>query len=189
LLEEGKFGLNNIIKDHSKKNRPGVRDPSIPVPKQYTYSTNRRQSIFTPLFVNSPELQQDQIKRWAQRNAANQGRIRFASEASLDSLMTPYKTAFDKIRARGGTVVFVALPVTGQYLDIENRMYPRKKYWDRLLQVSNTPGIHYTDYPETAGLPCIEESHLSPDNAIKYTVSLVQILRKEYGWTFPSNQP
>lgn len=189
LLEEGKFGLNNIIKEHSNKNRPGVRDPALPVPKEFTYVTFARQSKFTPLFINSPQLQQEQIERWAQRNRANQGRVQFAKEASLDSLIAPYKTAFDKIRARGGTVVLVQLPVTGQYLDMEKKLYPREKFWDRLLQNTNTPGIHFADYPETAGLPCIEESHLSPDNAVKYTVSLVQTLSREYGWKFPSNHP
>jgi hypothetical protein len=189
LLEEGKFGLNSIIRENSHNNRPGVRDPSMPVPKEYTFTTKRRQSKFSSLFENSPEMQKDQINRWAMRNATNQGRLRFASESSLDSLIAPYKVAFDKIRARGGTVVLVQLPVTGQYLAIEKRQYPREKFWDRLLQITNTPGIHYADYPETAGLPCIEESHLSSDNAVKYTVSLVQTLSKEYGWKFPSNHP
>lgn len=189
LLEEGKFGLSSIIRENSHNNRPGVRDPSMPVPRENSYTTYRRQSIFSPRFVNNPELQKDQIERWAKRNAANQGRVQIAKESSLDSLMMPYKTAFDKIRARGGTVVLVQLPVTGQYLAIEKRMFPREKYWDRLLQFTNTPGIHYADYPETARMPAIEESHLSPDNAVKYTVILVQTLSKEYGWRFPSNHP
>jgi hypothetical protein len=189
LLEEGKFGLNNLIKERSNKNRPGVRDPSLPILKEYTLSTNRRQSKFSPLFENSPQLQKGQIERWAKRNAANQGRVRFASESSLDSLMMPYKIAFDKIRSRGGTVVWVQLPITGNFLAQDKRVYPREKFWDRLLQVTNTPGIHYADYPETAGLPCIEESHLSSDNSIKYTISLVKTLSTEYGWKFPSNHP
>jgi hypothetical protein len=67
---------------------------------------------------------------------------------------------------------------------MENRLYPRQKYWDYLLEYTNTPGIHYADYPGTANLICAEWSHLTLQNAAIYTSQLVKILQEEKGWKF-----
>jgi len=164
-------------------------DPALPVRIESAITTSGRQNKFTPVFLNSPRLVQDQINRWEMRAKMNEGRIKIPKAGQLDSLANQYKLAFDKIRARGGTVVLLRLPSSDPHLAREKRRFPREQFWDRLIQLTNTPGIHYADYPETAALVCIEGSHLSPDDAVKYTVSLVQTLSKEYGWKFPSNHP
>jgi hypothetical protein len=68
---------------------------------------------------------------------------------------------------------------------MENRLYPRQKYWDYLLEYTTTPGIHYADYPGTANLICAEWSHLTLQDAAMYTAQLVKILQEEKNWTFP----
>ena len=114
--------------------------------------------------------------------------IKRASPIKGDTLLAfleQTKKAIDKIRARGGTVVFVRPPSDGPYIEMETRLYPRQKYWDRLLEYTKTPGIHYADYPGTANLVCAEWSHLTLQGAAIYTSQLVKILEEEKGWTFP----
>jgi hypothetical protein len=187
LLDEGKFGLNQTLLEYSQENnRPGVVPAPVPFKKEYVITTARRQNKFTPVFLNNPQLIEAHkahwIKdMWGRRRPGGAGP---AKDKSLDSLCLVYKAAFDKIRARGGTIVFIRPPSNGPHLGGENKMFPRKQYWERLLQVTNTPGIHYTDYPATAAMVCTEDSHLNLDDAIKYTTSLVGTLKTEYGWKF-----
>jgi hypothetical protein len=94
------------------------------------------------------------------------------------------KDAIDKIRARGGQVVFVKPPSSGGYLETELAVYPREQYWDAMLKYTNTPGIHFADYSAIANLVCPEWSHLHPKDVLTFTNELVRILRDEQGWKF-----
>lgn len=185
LLEEGKFGLNQILLEYSQENnRPGVIAPPIPFRKEYILTTSRRQNKFAPVFLNNPELVKKHVEHWLKRMMGNRSRMKVPEDESLDSLCLAYKAAFDKIKARGGTVVLIRPPSNGPHLESENKLFPRKEYWDKLVQLTNTPGIHFADYPATAGMMPTEHSHLNSDEAVKYTVSLVNTLRSEYGWKF-----
>jgi hypothetical protein len=69
-------------------------------------------------------------------------------------------------------------------LESETAAYPRDQYWEPLLKYTNTPGIHYADYPAIANFVCPEWSHLQPKDVITFTGELVRILRDEHGWDF-----
>jgi hypothetical protein len=90
-------------------------------------------------------------------------------------------SAVMKIRARGGKVVFVRLPVSGELRKLEDRATPRTGRWDRLLRDSGAPGIYFTDYPELAGFTCPEWSHLSAPDSVEFTHRLVPHLREAIG--------
>lgn len=184
-LEEGKFGLNSLVKELSQENRAGVLAPTIPWRKELTYVTNRRQSKLTPFFLGNPQAQKAHIEHWKKRAGFNSP-VAFKPGA-LDSICLQYKTAIDRIRARGGTVVFLREPSNDVHLERELKFFPRKVYWDHLLSYTNTPGFHFSDYPATAGMICPEGSHLAPEDAVKYTSWLVQTLRKEQNWKFASD--
>jgi hypothetical protein len=185
LLEEGKFGLDQLFKEHSQdNNRKGVIAPPIVFRKEYVVTTSRRQNKFTPVFLNNPGLIKEHLVNWAKRGWPTRKDLKIAKNKTLDSLCLVYKTAIDKIRARGGTVIMVRLPSNGTTLEAELKHFPKKEYWDYMLQYTNTPGIYYADHSATAGLICVENSHLNHGDAIKYTTSLVHTLQSEYGWKF-----
>jgi hypothetical protein len=108
-----------------------------------------------------------------------------ASGAKLDSMLNVVKIAVDKIKARGGQVLFVRTPSSGGFLMGEKMGYPREKYWDRILAVTGCPGIHFLDYPPIANFVCPEFSHLSQTDAIIFTRYFIKILSEEKGWKFP----
>ena len=111
-----------------------------------------------------------------------------ASGAKLDSILNSVKLAVDKIKARGGEVLFVRTPSSGPYYSMgESKAFPREKYWDRVLAVTNCTGIHFKDYPPIADFICPEFSHLSRADAIVFTKNLINILQ-EKGWVFPQKK-
>ncbi len=181
FLEEGKFGLNSLLYDFHVPNRKGVMGPPD-FPKEFSVSSSERQASLTPMFLSSPRLIKIQIGNWIKRGALDK-RPGLKGD-SLIAMFKQIKASVDKIRSRGGQVLFVRPPSSGGYLATEKIVYPRKEYWDALLAYTNSPGIHYADYPETANLACPEWSHLSPKDAIIYTETLVRVLRDEKGWKF-----
>jgi hypothetical protein len=101
---------------------------------------------------------------------------------ALDAILSSVKHDVDRIRARGGKVVFLRTPSSGPFLIGENRGYPRDKYWDKLLAVTQCKGIHFNDYAALNKLMCPEFSHLSPHDAVIYTKNIIDILKKETDW-------
>ena len=55
------------------------------------------------------------------------------------------RAAVDRIRARGGEVVYVRWPSAGGYVPHETRTAPRERVWDPLLRVTNAIGVHFED--------------------------------------------
>jgi hypothetical protein len=182
FLEEGKFGLNVLLSELKLPGRKGVTFRP-PLPKEYHVSDDNRQSMLTPMFLADTNLQNKKRQTWSTGTSLRKN-IPIRGD-TLEAYLKEIKTCTDLIKARGGIVVFVRTPSNGVMLEKEKREYPRKQYWERLLEYTGVPGYHYSDYPETAKLFCIEDSHLSPKDAALYTEQLVKILETKEGWTFP----
>src|SRR5207253_547896 len=89
--------------------------------------------------------------------------------------------AVEKLRARGGKIVFVRLPVSGGLKALEDQTTPRKQTWDPLLQGTRAPGIYFEDFPELASFNCPEWSHLSAGDSVEFSKRLVPHLRAALG--------
>ena len=85
--------------------------------------------------------------------------------------------AVEKIRARGGKVVFVRFPHTGALKELEDKFTPRARTWEPLLQMTRAPGIYYSDFPELSGFNCPEWSHLTAGDSVEFSKRLVPHLR------------
>lgn len=107
-----------------------------------------------------------------------------ASGGKLDSIFNNVKADVDKIKARGGQVIFVRTPSSGPFLMGEKMGYPREKYWDQLLKTVGCAGIHFADYPAIDHFQCPEFSHLSMPDAVIFTKEFIRILNQEKGWSF-----
>jgi hypothetical protein len=81
-------------------------------------------------------------------------------------------------------VLFLRAPTTGPYYAFEQRVLPRTRTWDVLLQRTGAPGIHFEDYPQLQGYTQPEWSHLSASEATRFTAALVPIVQREY-WRRP----
>lgn len=127
----------------------------------------RIQQIWIPLFTPPPPptyIPKEQFM--AKIGEAIQARFRDTA------------AAIEKIRARGGKIVFVRFPHSGGLKELEDRDTPREKTWDPLLQMTGAPGIYYSDFPELAGFNCPEWSHLSAGDSVEFSKRLIPHLRE-----------
>lgn len=182
LLDKDFFSLSVYLSKLGLKNRPGVQgnDP-LPFPWEFDLTQANRQSKMHERFVKDTNLQNQVRMIWG--SLAQAMKSPPATGTKLDSALASVKADVDKIKARGGHVLFVRTPSSGPFLAGELQGFPREKYWERLLAVTDCPGIHFMDYESLAHFNCPEFSHLSPTDAVKFTKSLVQILEQK-GWKF-----
>ena len=185
FLDRDNYSINAMLDQLDVQSRPGVF--MFPIfPRDFERVTFQRQSYMMPAFVLDT-VQHNQVKAiW--QFFASLDKSPPLSGAPLDSLLETVKQATDKIKARGGKVLFVRTPSSGPFWAGEQQGYPREKYWDRLLSYTNTPGIHFMDDEATNHYVCPEYSHLTPQDAIHYTKHFIRILHDQQGWTFPIRQ-
>jgi hypothetical protein len=97
-------------------------------------------------------------------------------DESIKTVLVRTKIAVDKIRARGGDVVFVRPPSAPGLRKVEDKHLPRAKGWDALLAYTHANGIHFDDLPAAQNLTLPEESHLSRACATVYTDAYTRAL-------------
>jgi hypothetical protein len=87
------------------------------------------------------------------------------------------KAAVDKIRARGGDVVFVRPPSAPELRVNEEAQVPKAKGWDTLLRNTHSAGVHTDELPASVqGLTLPEWSHLNRRCATVFTDAYVRRL-------------
>ncbi len=181
FLDKDNYSINVLLDKLQIKSRPGIFMFPI-APRDFERVKFDRQCYMRPAFVADTN-QHNQVRAiWACIQWGREGPP--IDGAPLDSLLETVKNAIDKIKARGGKVVFVRTPSTGAYWADEQQGFPREKYWDKLLAYTNTPGIHFMDDPATDHYDCPEYSHLVPADAVDYTRQLIRILHDLHGWKF-----
>lgn len=184
FLDKDYLSLNTFLDSLHFKNRGDIYGgPDFPW--EFDLTMFDRQSKMTDRFVRDTNLQNKVKSIWA--GFAKRNTSRPPTGRKLDSIMQVVKVAVDKIKARGGQVIFVRTPSSGGYWQAEQMGFPRPAYWDRLLAVTQCPGIHFKDYPGIAHFICPEFSHLSPQDAIVFTKHFITILQQK-GWSFSHKQ-
>ena len=179
FLEEKRFSLNTLFADLELKNRPGVMAwPAFP--KTFEWTTKDRQTYMPDLFLSDSSAVKRQTEIWGM---LGQNPVPPIDGAELKAVFDEVKTAVDKIRKRGGKVIFVRTPSNGPFWMGEQMSYPREKYWDALITYVNVPGLHFKDDPATAEMICPEWSHLSPKDAVVYTHHLARLLNENNWFT------
>ncbi len=101
--------------------------------------------------------------------------------AAIEARFRDAAAAVRKIQSRGGRVVFIRLPVSGELKKLEDKATPRAGPWTRLLKESGAAGIYFDDFPELAGFECPEWSHLSAPDSVEFTHRLVPHLLNAMG--------
>ena len=104
----------------------------------------------------------------ARDNVEIRGLVRRAhplTAAALDSLVGRIKDDVTAIQRRGGSVTFVLFQACGTRKDIENRLFPKSLYWNRLLGIPGVRTFDSDDYPQIGNLPCYDGSHVDVGDA------------------------
>jgi hypothetical protein len=165
--------LFTLIERIPMQNRGGVFDPRMGVWYISDSTKDRNTKMFWKV-EEDPEYQHKAQMTW--RGFMEMADKRGPADFDLDIYMDGVVKDIDKIRSRGGDVVFIRPPSSGDYRPREARLQPRDKFWDRLLEQTNSIGVHFEDYPELQGLRTPEWSHLHSEDSLIYTRNIVPIL-------------
>ena len=184
FLKQEDLTLDALLNQLPIPNRPNAQVPPRFPPYFQTVDPERRarmiekcadpngelarriQQIWLPLFTPPPPP--SYVPKEVFR--ANMGK---AINARFDDTAK----AVQKLQARGGKIVFVRFPNSGELKALEDRLNPRARDWERLLKETKVPGIYFEDYPELASFTCPEWSHLSAGDSVEFTRRLIPHLR------------
>jgi hypothetical protein len=185
FLKQEELTLDDLLKRLPIPNRPYAQVPPRLPPYFGTLDRERRarmieecarpgselarmiQQIWIPLFTPPPPptyIPKEEFEK--QMGQAIEQRFHDVAEA------------VQKLRARGGKIVFVRFPQSGGLKDLEDRATPRAGIWDRVIKDTAAPGIYYEDFPELKGFDCPEWSHLSAGDSVEFSKRLIPHLRK-----------
>lgn len=185
FLDKDNYSMNAKLKALQLQNRPGVFEMPI-FPMEFERTTFDRQSYMTEHFLADSLLINQVRGIWVILMGGPKGPP--MTDVQIDGIILSVKAAVDKIKARGGEVVFARTPSSGPFLAGEMAGFPRARYWDRLLKITGCEGIHFADYPETAHFQCPEFSHLSKPDAKLFTSHFVEILSQKTHWITHSSE-
>ena len=167
------------------QNRPGVMGPPV-FPMEFARTTFDRQTYMTPHFL-ADTAQVGIVKSiWA--GLSKMPMPPPMNDAQILAFLQDIKKCTDQIKARGGDVVFVRTPSSGPFREMEKMGFARQRYWDKMLAVTGCSGIHFEDDVATKNLVCPEFSHLTVEDARRYTQAFVRNLSKIKGWNVQSEK-
>jgi len=187
FLKQEELTLDEMLKRLPIPNRPGALVPPRLPPYFGTIDRERRarmieecarpgklpstiQQIWLPLFTPPPPPTYIPKEEFGKKMGQ-----------AIEQRFHDIAAAVQKLRARGGKIVFVRLPHSGGLKKLEDRETPRAGIWDRVIKDTGAPGIYYEDFPELSGFNCPEWSHFSAGDSVEFSKRLVPHLRLSLG--------
>jgi hypothetical protein len=188
FLKQEELTLDDLLKRLPIPNRPGARVPPRGPPYFGTLDWERRARMTEECARPGSELQKRIQQIWLPLFTPPPPPSYIPTDVFMAKMKDAIEkrardtiAAVEKLRARGGKVVFVRLPVTGGLKALEDKTTPRNQTWDPLLRGTGAPGIYFEDFPELATFNCPEWSHLSAGDSVEFSKRLVPHLRAALG--------
>jgi hypothetical protein len=184
FLKQEELTLDDLLKRLPIPNRPGALVPPRLPPYFGTLDRERRARMIEECANSEGKLAKKIQQIWIPLFTPPPPPSYIPKEIFIAEMTKAIGTRFgdinaavQKLRARGGKIVFVRFPHSGRLKEIEDRDTPRAQTWEPLLKQTGAPGIHYQDFPELTGFNCPEWSHLSAGDSVEFTRRLVPHLR------------
>jgi hypothetical protein len=172
FLDE-QYSLTALIDQLDLPNRGKVGGPYLGPWKLSERYADRQYVLWREIETNE-RLREHAIRVWLATQRSPPG------EDLIARICADIRASVAKVRARGGDVVFIRPPSAADYLAREDAATPRAATWDRLLRETGSFGIHFQDYPEIQGLNLPEQSHLTREDAARFTRAYIGVLRERY---------
>lgn len=174
------FALATVVRRQAWPARQGL-SARMDVRKLMMSGPGRNTTLWRKVEVD-PAYRDLARRIWAQRFDRPSPAIDTSEKRQglIDEQIERAAAAVARLRTRGVPVVFVRPPSSGPYLASENELWPRARTWDRLLQRTGAPGIHFEDHPDLQGLELPEWSHLSAAGAERYTAALLPHVERAF---------
>jgi hypothetical protein len=170
---DDQYQLSTLVFDLDPDWRPGVRGPYHDVWKIGETGEDGQMWLWR-------RLEHDRRLSAHARNVWHQLFPPFPmQDRDIQPILARTKIAVDKIRARGGDVVFLRPPSSPDIRAIEDKHLPRAKGWDALLAYTHANGVHADDLPDAQGLNLPEGSHLSHACATVFTDAYIRSVAQQ----------
>ena len=184
FLKQQELTLDELLKRLPIPNRPSALVPPHPPPYFQSVDRERRARMIEECAQPGSDLQRRIQQGWIPLFTPPPPPTYIPREAFMAKMKEAIEARFrdttaavEKLRARGGKIVFVRLPVAGELKVLEDRTTPRSQIWDRVMKDTVAPGIYFEDFPELSSFNCPEWSHLSAGDSVEFTKRLVPHLR------------
>jgi hypothetical protein len=177
-FDQPDYALQTVLARQAWPARPGKLQLSA-VRKLADYDADRNGYIWTKV-VDDPQYRELARGIWRERFAPGAQLPPVKLRQLIKEQIDRTATAVAKLRARGVKVLFVRLPSDSEYLDYENRLFPRATTWEPLLAAAKAPGLHFQDYPELQGYYLPEWSHMTRAEAERFTTALYGVIQRDF---------
>jgi hypothetical protein len=101
---------------------------------------------------------------------------KFADGQSLQDNIGAVDTLARSFQTRGGNIVFLRAPSSGDRWALEERYHSKRDAWDRFAAMTSAVCVHFQDVPEMRSFYCPDESHLDMHDSPRFTRALVNEL-------------
>ena len=166
---ETEYRLSKLVARIDPNWRPGAEGPYNDVWKLGETLDGRQTYMW-------PRIEHDEPLRTHARAVWDQFKGPPITPAVIAMTIARTHVAVDKIRARGGEVLFVRPPSSPDFRANEEQRLPKARGWDALLAASHAAGAHIDEMPQAQGLDIPEGSHLSRACATIFTDAYVRLL-------------
>jgi len=176
------YTLPKVVSRLPLPRRAGTLDPYDEVWKISTTEADRQTRLWYRIESPGPLVEHARhawIADWEYFKPVYLGG--YAADAVTEAIGAT-KRDVDRIRARGGEVVFVRCPSSGFYRDIEREYLPRERIYDRLVAETGALGLHFEDFESMRHLDPPEWSHLSRADASAFTAAYASELMRQSQW-------
>jgi len=173
---DSNYTLFTLIERHPWRERENVKGPYLDVWK-ISEAYDGRQTYLWSRLERDAELRRHAEEVWVDIFAGEAVAAELVDEVSARS-----RAAIERIRARGGEVVWVRPPSAGPILATERARYPRREVWDRLVRDTGSFGVHFEDFPAMRQYEIPDSSHLSRASAVEFTEAYVRELLENVPW-------
>ncbi len=170
---DDQYSLTSLVDQLDIPNRGEIRGPYAR-PWKLSETHAGRQTLLWREIERNPRLRGHAIEVWLA------GKPKPPDDALIAKICQDVAESVAAIRRRGGEVVFIRPPSAGGYYEREQQSTPRDRTWDRLLREAGVFGIHFEDYPGMQSLDLPELSHLTREDAVRFTRAYVGVLRERY---------
>lgn len=137
-------------------------------PNSLTTYENRSRSVD----YNRPDIASYKAKRLQKVVTHYRKLAPDITEEALIANISDLENAVKVIQSRGGKVVFVRFPVSGEHWGLDEQYFPRIIYWDTIIPNTSATMLHFKDIDGMNTLECPDTSHLNASDRETFTIQL-----------------
>lgn len=185
FLETEDLSLKNLMKAIPLKNRPEAKVPPT-LPPFLLHVDENRQGAMIRRVETDLEFQTRVKNIWVNyftppappAGVTHKQFIEMFAQ-HMNHVLKVAAINVQKIKDRGGRIIMIRYPSSGKIQELEATLFPNALFWDRIVrEVKPDLAISYQDHQELKGFICPEDSHLRPEDGLKFTQGLIKIIGK-----------